>query len=234
MTVSAGRPLILLLAFASMPAAAAETGHPTNAGLRSPAITAIRGIYQSVEHGIAIGRMKLERRYVSSGSDDCEASGEQRTIYLDAAGTVRKYVVEPDSQDSLLVIRQYYDVLRRLRFVFITGGAVNGSRLEHRIYFDESGSRIREDHTYTAGPGYTFPSIWPAEELAEDPQRAYERTCSAKRESLNVITHVPDILFAANLVARSGTTAVPDRFESALAHLLPSPAGLPRGSLHFA
>jgi len=63
--------------------------------------------------------------------------------------------------------------------VLITGGAVNGSRLEHRIYFDESGARIREDHVYTTGPGYTFPSIWPGESPQDDPRRSYEReTCS--------------------------------------------------------
>jgi hypothetical protein len=140
-------------------------------------------IYRSIEHEIAVGQIKPERRYASSDADGCTPSGEQRTLYPDAAGTVRKYVVEPDSQDSALVIRHYYDRQRRLRFVFITGGAVNGSRLEHRIYFDDNGARIREDHTYTAGPGYTFPSIWPAEELAQNPRRAYERACPADRDS---------------------------------------------------
>ena len=187
MTVNAKRSMLfaLFLASACNLCAAAETDRPVGTGLRSPSIVAIRAIYQSIEHDIAVGRFKPEQRYASPDADGCRRYGEQLTIYPDAAGTVRKYVVEPDGQDSSWIVRHYYDLQRRLRFVFMTGGAVNGTRLEHRIYFDESGARIREDHTLTAGPGWTF---WSAEDLAEDeklaedPWHAYERTCSADRD----------------------------------------------------
>jgi hypothetical protein len=176
MTFDVGRPaLALFLAFVYMSPVAAESDLPAKAGLQSHAIAAIRRIYQSVEHDIAAGKIKPEQRSI----DDCSPLGEQRTIYPDAAGTIRKYVVEAGSEDSALVIRNYYDSNRRKRFMFITGGAVNGSQLEHRIYFDQNGARIREDHVYTAGPGYTFPSIWPGENSADDPRRSFERTiCS--------------------------------------------------------
>jgi hypothetical protein len=156
---------------ATFGAASAEVERP-KPGLQSPAIAAIRGIYQAVERDIAAGRTKREQRSV-----DCGPLGEERTIHTDAAGRVRKYVVEGGSEDSMLVIRQYYDVLGRMRFVFITGGAVNGSLLEHRIYFEEGGARIREEHRYTKGPGYTFPSVWPDEHLATDPRRSYGQAC---------------------------------------------------------
>ncbi|HKA78907.1 MAG TPA: hypothetical protein VKD43_02700 [Xanthobacteraceae bacterium] len=167
------QPALALALIATVGAASAETERP-KPGLQSPVIAAIRSIYQAVEQDIAAGRTKREQRSV----EDCGQLGEQRTIHTDAAGRVRKYVVEGGSEDSALVVRQYYDVLGRVRFVFITGGAVNGAVLEHRIYFDESGARVREDHRYTKGPGYTFPSVWPEEELASDPRRSYDQSCS--------------------------------------------------------
>jgi hypothetical protein len=78
---------------------------------------------------------------------------------------VRYYEKQGGSDDSALKLQHYYDEAGRLRFVLITGGAVNGSELEQRIYFDEQGKRIWEEHKYTKGPGYTFPEIWPAEQL---------------------------------------------------------------------
>jgi hypothetical protein len=88
-----------------------------------------------------------------------------RTLAVDAGGRVRYYERQAGSDDSALKWEHYYDEAGRLRFVFITGGAANGSKLEHRVYFDENGKRIWEEHKYTTGPGYTFPEIWPDEEL---------------------------------------------------------------------
>jgi hypothetical protein len=88
-----------------------------------------------------------------------------RTIAADSKGMVRFYRNEGGSEDSALTWEHYYDEGGRLRFVFITGGAVNGSKLEHRIYFDETGKRIWEDQVYKKGPGYTFPEVWPDEQL---------------------------------------------------------------------
>jgi hypothetical protein len=88
-----------------------------------------------------------------------------RMIAADSKGMVRFYQNEGGSDDSSLKWEHYYDEQGRLRFVFITGGAVNGSQLEHRIYFDETGKRIWEDQTYKKGPGYTFPEVWPDEQL---------------------------------------------------------------------
>lgn len=88
-----------------------------------------------------------------------------RTIATDSKGRVRFYRNEGGSEDSSLKWEHYYDETGRLRFVFITGGAVNGSQLEHRIYFDENGKRLWEEQTYKKGPGYTFPKVWPDDQL---------------------------------------------------------------------
>ena len=86
-------------------------------------------------------------------------------IATNSRGRARFYQNEGGSEDSSLKREHYYDEAGRLRFVFITGGAVNGTELEHRIYFDETGKRIWEEQTFKKGPGYTFPAIWPEDQL---------------------------------------------------------------------
>ncbi|MEW6732753.1 MAG: hypothetical protein AB1489_15610 [Acidobacteriota bacterium] len=140
-----------------------------------PTIITIRRIYQAVEQDIRKGKLKKAEREVES----CSPLGDKRTIFFDSQGRIRKYVWDGGSEDSALMMRYYYDQLGRLRFIFITGGAVNGSQLEHRIYFDENRSRIWEEHKYTKGPGYTFPSIWPDSEIVYQPKQAYEDNCTA-------------------------------------------------------
>jgi hypothetical protein len=54
-------------------------------------------------------------------------------------------------------------------------GAVNDSHLEHRIWFSPTGQRLWEEHKYVAGPGYTFPRVWPDEELAKNAEQRWNR-----------------------------------------------------------
>jgi len=89
----------------------------------------------------------------------------ERTIARDSAGRTRYYRNQGGSEDSSLTWEHYYDAAGHPRFILITGGAVNGTKLEHRIYFDEAGERIWEEQTYRKGPGYTFPEKWPADQL---------------------------------------------------------------------
>jgi hypothetical protein len=129
---------------------------------RHPKITQVRAIVQSIKAGMSRKSLTVRKR----AFEYCEPYEDvARTIATDAKGRVRFYVREAGSDDSALKWEHYYDEMGRLRFVFITGGAVNGSKLEHRIYFDENGKRLWEDHTYKKGPGYTFPEVWPDEEL---------------------------------------------------------------------
>ncbi|HYO92334.1 MAG TPA: hypothetical protein VEQ40_11885 [Pyrinomonadaceae bacterium] len=127
-----------------------------------PKINAVRAIVETVKDG-------LNRKSFRTGTrkfEYCEPYEDgQRTLAIDRRGRVRYYEKQGGSEDSSLKWEHYYDDLGRLRFVFITGGATNGAELEHRIYFDEGGKRIYEEQKYTKGEGYTFPTVWPAEQL---------------------------------------------------------------------
>lgn len=127
-----------------------------------PKIKAIRAIVQSVKTGMAGKTLTTKKRtfeYCEPGEDTT------RMIAMDSSGHTRFYQSEGGSEDSSLKFEQYYDEGGRLRFVFITAGAVNGSALEHRIYFDEMGKRIWEEQTLKKGPGYTWPEVWPDDQL---------------------------------------------------------------------
>ena len=137
-----------------------------------PKTRQVRAIVQSVKAGMSLKVLKTKRRafeYCEPGADT------KRTIATDAKGRARFYETEGGSEDSSLKMEHYYDQRGRLRFVFITGGAVNGSQLEHRIYFDETGKRIWEKQTYTKGPGYTFPTVWPDDQLQLKGEGALEQ-----------------------------------------------------------
>lgn len=127
-----------------------------------PKIKAIRAIVQSVKTDMSKKTLTTRKRvfeYCEPGEDTL------RMIATDSGGRTRFYQNEGGSEDSSLKLEQYYDEAGRLRFVFITGGAVNGTQVEHRIYFDETGKRIWEAQTLKKGPGYTFPQVWPDEQL---------------------------------------------------------------------
>ena len=126
-----------------------------------PKIKEVRAVYQEVKAGLSRRSLARKRRMF----EYCEPYADTvRAIATDAKGRVRFYQTEGGSDDSSLTFEHYYDEAGRLRFVFITGGAVSGSKLEHRIYFDADGKRIWEEHSATA-PGYTWPEVWPEEQL---------------------------------------------------------------------
>jgi hypothetical protein len=139
---------------------AQDGGEITKANWRQhPKIREVRGIYQSVNSGRR--RLRIKKR----SFEYCEPHEDTlRVIGTDAQGRVRLYQREGGSEDSSLKFEHYYDEAGRLRFVLITGGAVSGSKLEQRIYFDADGKRIWEEHSATA-PGYTWPEVWPEDQL---------------------------------------------------------------------
>src|SRR6185436_6235857 len=143
-----------------------------------PKIKAVRGIVAAVDAGMKRGVLKTSTRTF----EYCEPYEDTiRRSTVDSGNIVRRYDREGGSEDSSLTLRHYYDPQGRLRFVFITGGAVNGAQLEQRIYFDENGERIWEEHKYTKGPEYTFPEIWPDEQLQKsDPAKAFAAVSPCK------------------------------------------------------
>jgi hypothetical protein len=127
-----------------------------------PQIKLVRAIVESIQKETAKGVFKTSQQkfeYCDSYEDTL------RKLTVDGQGVARRYETQGGSDDSSLTTEHYYDSSGRVRFVFISGGAVNGSVLEHRIYFDETGKRIWEEHKYLKGPGYTFPEVWPDERL---------------------------------------------------------------------
>ena len=95
-------------------------------------------------------------------------------MQIDSRGTVRNYYYDSGSDDSMVRRDFYYDNNGKLRFAFIKGGAVNGTKIEHRIYFDPAGKRIWEIQKLVEGAGYTFPrDTWPDDEIVYDPIKAF-------------------------------------------------------------
>lgn len=129
---------------------------------RHPKIKAVQAVVQTVKDGLSRKSFRARTRRF----EYCEPYEDSlRTLAIDGRGRVRYYEKQGGSDDSALKWEHYYDEAGRLRFVLITGGAANGAELEHRIYFDEDGKRIYEEQKYTKGEGYTFPTVWPAEQL---------------------------------------------------------------------
>lgn len=150
-----------------------QRGEPvTEANWRQhPQIRAIRDMVSSVDAGLKKGIFKTsERRF-----DYCEEGYDsRRRISTDAKGVVRRYETQGGTEDHLLTYQHYYDQSGRLRFVYISGGAANGTRIQHRIYFDETGKRIWEAHKLVEGPGYPGFSTFPDEELQmSEPGKAF-------------------------------------------------------------
>lgn len=154
----------LLLTVVTSSASPQETGGEiTKANWqRHPKIKQVRSIVQTVKAGMSSKSFSTKKRVF----EYCEPYEDtERTLATDGRGRARFYKNAGGSDDSSLTWEHYYDETGRLRFVLITGGAANGSQLEHRIYFDDVGKRIWEEQTYKKGPGYTFPEVWPEEQL---------------------------------------------------------------------
>lgn len=158
---------------------------------RHPQIKAIRQVVESVNAGIRKSVFKSSKRVF----EYCEPYEDTlRKIAVDSSGVVRRYEKQGGSEDSSLTWEHYYDRAGRLRFVFISGGAANGAHLEHRIYFDEGGRRIWESHKYTKGPGYSFPEVWPDDQLQKaDPANAFKATSKCPETKPAATEDVPII-----------------------------------------
>jgi hypothetical protein len=155
---------VSLLTIGTPHAAPQETGgEVTKANWQQhPKIKQVRSIVQAVKAGMSNKSFSVRKRVF----EYCEPYEDtERTLATDSRGRARFYKNAGGSDDSSLAWEHYYDETGRLRFVFITGGAVNGSQLEHRIYYDEMGKRIWEEQAYKKGPGYTFPAVWPDDQL---------------------------------------------------------------------
>lgn len=138
---------------------------------RHPAIIEIRVIYQETRQAETVGRLrKLRRKF-----EHCRSYEDtDRTLHLDADGSVRSYHAGKGSEDSAVQTAYYYDREGALRFAFVEAGAVNGTHVEYRVYLSKAGEGLWEERRHLKGPGYTFPSQLPDKWLVRDPTRAFQ------------------------------------------------------------
>jgi hypothetical protein len=176
-----GRQIVAFACLVGAQAAlGAEPGPPSPAATRDTAITqknwrshprivAIRALVEVNEGAAKSGRLRREKKRVCEPEERSFVA--DRVAFRDANGRIRKYVSSEGTDDSAYTMEHHYDEQGRLRFAFGTSGAVNGARVEYRLYFSEDGGLLWQDRRET-GPGYTFTSDFPEEWLVRDPGKA--------------------------------------------------------------
>jgi predicted SPOUT superfamily RNA methylase MTH1 len=151
-----------------------------------PKIVAIRRIVNSANAEVRRGAFQTEHRI-------CEEGWFSRLrIARDSKATVRWYQHYQEGEDSSWDNNFYYDDAGHLRFVLMTSYAINGTREQHRAYFDESGRLIYHGRRLLKGAGYFGPQIEdlkelvnmdPAKDFAKEAQGCKEVKPSAKRRA---------------------------------------------------
>lgn len=135
---------------------------------KHPKIIAIRRIVDADNAGVRNAAFKTEHRV-------CEIDWFRRLrIARDSRGIVRWYQNYGEGEDSSRDYNYYYDDAARLRFVLMTTYAANGTREQHRAYFDDSGSLIYHGRRLLKGPGYFGPQVDDLKKLVQmDPEKDF-------------------------------------------------------------
>ena len=151
---------------------------------KNPKIVAIRKIVNSDNAGIRNGTFKTEHWV-------CEEGWFSRLrISRDAKETVRWYQHYEEGEDSSWDNNYYYDDAGKLRFVLMTSYASNGTREQHRAYFDESGHLIYHGRRILKGPGYFGPPVEDLKELVRmDPKKNFAEATQGCKEVKASSTH---------------------------------------------
>ena len=141
-----------------------------------PQIRAIREIVRGIDASLKRKRLKAaERRFES-----CEDSYfTVRRIAKDKNRAIKWYGDYAEGEDSAWDYQQYYDSMARLRFVLVTVYAANGSREQHRFYFDDTGKLIWNNRKRLKGPGYFAPQDI-ERLLTEDPGKMFTEAPGCK------------------------------------------------------
>ena len=116
-------------------------------------IAAVRAVYQEITQAASTGRLMRRDSTVRCSPDDLE---QEVTRWTDLSGTIRQLTWMAGSDDHAETQRFYYDGSGRLRFVFVSRGAVNGTQEEERVYYAADGRLLRRRKTRVEGPGYGF------------------------------------------------------------------------------
>lgn len=119
--------------------------------INHPSIVEIRNISSEVV-GLIQKKLLLTEKNVFVG---CAALSLERQMHRTSQGVVRFYQTLGGSDDSAYTFSHTYDSAGRLRFLYMQAGAINGSQLEARYYFDPQG-RLLWEQLKSSGPGYPF------------------------------------------------------------------------------
>ena len=165
---------IVILFIIGSSAVFSETDVPINKDnwVTHPKVKEIRVIHNEVEQGIKKNNLKKNEKSLEYQGPGKPTS---KVIYFNKDKDVRKYVQSGGSGDSYLTYNFYYDKNKTLRFVFIQGGAVSGSKFIHRIYFDKSGERFWEISKYLKGPEGYWPEKWSKKALVRNPWEEFKK-----------------------------------------------------------
>ena len=150
----------------------------------NPKIIAIRKMVNAAQTEITKGTFKTEHRI-------CEEGWFSRLrVARDANGNIRWYQHYQEGEDSSWDDNYYYDDAGRLRFVLMTSYAINGTREQHRAYFDENGSLLYHGRRLLKGTGYFGPQVEELKKLVEmDPKKDFEEAAQGCKEVKSSAKH---------------------------------------------
>ncbi len=135
-----------------------------------PAIEKIRALFNEINGAQKAGKLKRDAKKCELYDSAVVINGE---LYTDHNSIVRKYVVDGGSEDSRARAEYYYNEKGVPRFTYRFRGAFNGTRVEERIYFDESGKQLYLNRT-EEGPGYNPSDL---ADFVADPRADYANLC---------------------------------------------------------
>lgn len=115
-----------------------------------PKITEIRRLVWAIDSRLKRGGFKISQREFEYCADQYFTRWR---IARDAKSLARWYQDYSEGEDASWNFHYYYDEVGHLRFVYAVARATNGTREQLRLYYDESGKRLWQDHKFLKGPG---------------------------------------------------------------------------------
>ena len=154
---------VLALAATAMLVASASNGAAAQSSRAASSATeqeigAVRAVYQEVMQAIAANRLT---RLDSTVHCDGDGWALDVTVWRDRDRRVRQLTWAGGTDDHAETHRFYYDSAGRLRFVFVTRGAVNGTQEEERVWYAADRRVLRRTKRQVHGPGYPFEEVAP-------------------------------------------------------------------------
>ena len=140
---------------------------PSSSALADKAIARLDRLQRSVDRALKKGRLKSE------ACNETDPPTADYALDRDRKGRVRRFTSGYGSEDSVMVDVTYYDLKGRPRLITRTAGAVNGTHLNIRFYYNTKGVQFaRRDKK--EGVGYPFGEVI----LEKDPTLAFQKACA--------------------------------------------------------